>query len=92
MYEEWLDKLAKQLGIQRFNQTKTFVECIFSEETSDIIDGEKLFYQANAISRMFRFSYSNKKIRVILDTIKLDKNWIYYMVDLLNVFEAYKKS
>jgi len=92
MYEEWLDKLAKQLGVQRFNQTKTFVECIFSEETSDMIDGEKLFYQANAISRMFRFSYSNKKIKVILDTIKLDKNWIYYMVDLLNVFDTYKKS
>ncbi len=92
MYEEWLDKLAKQLGIQRFNQTKTFVECIFSEETSDMIDGEKLFYQANTISRMFRFSYSNKKIKVILDTIKLDKNWIYYMVDLLNVFDTYKKS
>jgi len=92
MYEEWLDKLSKQLGIQKFNQTKTFVECIFSEETSDIIDGEKLFYQANAISRMFRFSYSNKKIKVILDTIKLDKNWIYYMVDLLNVFDTYKKS
>lgn len=92
MYEEWLEKIAKQLGIQRFNQTKTFVECVFSEETSDMIDGEKLFYQANSISRMFRFSYSNKKIKVILDTIKLDKNWIYYMVDLLNVFDTYKKS
>ncbi|MBE6153394.1 MAG: transcription-repair coupling factor [Firmicutes bacterium] len=92
MYEEWLDKLSKQLGIQKFNQTKTFVECVFSEDTSEKIDGEKLFYEANSISRMFRFSYSNKKIKVILDTIKLDKHWIYYMVDLLSVFETYKKS
>jgi len=92
MYEEWLEKMAKNIGIERFNQTKTFVECIFSEETSDKIDGEKLFYQANTISRMFRFSYTGKRIRVILDTIKLEKNWIYYMVDLLNTFDSYKKN
>ena len=92
MYEEWLEKMAKSIGVERFNQTKTFVECIFSEETSDKIDGEKLFYQANTISRMFRFSYTGKRIRVILDTIKLEKNWIYYMVDMLNTFDSYKKS
>ncbi len=92
MHEEWLEKLAKKVGVERFNQTKTFVECIFSEEASEKIDGEKLFYEANTISRMFRFSYTGKRIRVILDTVKLDKNWIYYMVDLLNVFDIYKKE
>lgn len=92
MHEEWLEKISKKIGVEKFNQTKTFVECIFSEDTSNQIDGEKLFYIANSISRMFRFSYTGKKIRIILDTIKLDKNWIYYMIDLLNVFDSYKKE
>ncbi len=92
MYEEWLDKLAKKLGVEKINQTKTFVEIIFSEEASNKIDGEKLFYEANTISRMFRFSYTDKKIKVILDTVKLEKNFIYYIIDLLNVYDNYKKD
>ena len=92
MHEEWLEKLFKKLGINNFKQTKTFVEFTFNQDISNKIDGEKLFYQANAISRMFRFSYLNKKIKVILDIIKLDKHWIYYLIDLLNVFDSYEKK
>ena len=92
MYEEWLDKLAKKIGIDKINQTKTYIEVIFSENTSNLIDGEKLFYQANSISRMFRFSYTGKRIKTILDTVKLEKHWIYYIIDLLNVFDIYKKD
>ena len=91
MHEEWLEKLFKKYNIKYFNQTKTFVEFTFDEDISNIIDGEKIFYVANSISRMFRFSYTNKKIKVILDIIKLEKHWIYYLIDLLNVFDTYKK-
>ncbi len=91
MYEEWLEKLFKKYEINNFKQTKTFVEFEFNQNISNKIDGEKLFYQANAISRMFRFSYFNKKIKVILDIVKLEKHWIYYLVDLLNVFDNFSK-
>lgn len=88
MHEEWLEKLFKKYNINNFRQTKTFVEFSFDELTSNKIDGEKLFYQANAISRMFRFSYTNKRIKIILDIIKLEKHWIFYLIDLLNVINT----
>lgn len=88
MHEEWLEKLFKKYNIRNFRQTKNFVEFSLDELLSNKIDGEKLFYQANSISRMFRFSYLNKKIKIILDIVKLDKHWIYYLIDLLNILDT----
>ena len=92
MYEEWLDKISKKCGVQRFIQNKTSVGCIINSNESLNIDGEKLFYKANEISRMFRFKYIDGKIHIILDTIKLERNWIYYMIELLNKFDEFRKE
>ncbi len=91
MYEEWLEKISNSIGVERYIQSKNSVTCILSTETSNNINGEKLFYLANDISRMFRFSYKDNKIYIILDTIKLEKNWIFYMIELLNQFNKFKK-
>ena len=91
MYEEWLEKISNSIGVEKYIQSKNSVTCILSTETSNNINGEKLFYLANDISRMFRFSYKDNKIYIILDTIKLEKNWIFYMIELLNQFNKFKK-
>ncbi len=83
MYEEWFEKQAKKLFIKESKQTKNFVEIILPQVTSEKIDGEELFLMAYDISKYFRFSYTNKQIHVILDTIKLDKHFIYYLNELL---------
>lgn len=85
MHEEWFEKQAKYLDIVDTKQTKNYVEIVFPQYISNQIDGEKLFFSAYEISRYFRFSYANNMIRVILDIIKLDKHFVYYLNDLLDV-------
>ena len=46
MYEEWFEKLARQLSIIDVRTTKNSIEIIFSEEASKKIDGEKIFMEA----------------------------------------------
>ncbi len=87
MYEEWFEKLAHKLNIQKVNQTKNFVEIVLSKELTEKVDGELLFMEANRISRMFRFSMKLGRLSIILDTIKLDKHFIYYLIDLMEVLE-----
>lgn len=82
MHEEWFEKQAKTLGVTETKQTKNFVEIVIPVLTSMKIDGEKLFFMAYDISKYFRFSYKDRKIYVILDTVKLDKHFIYYLNEL----------
>ena len=82
MHEEWFEKQAKRLGITDTRQNKNFVEVVIPVLTSIKIDGEKLFFTAYDISKYFRFSYKDKKIHILLDTVKLDKHFIYYFNEL----------
>ena len=84
MYEEWFESLAKKCDIEKVNQTKNYIELIFSEEMSKKIDGEKLFLDAFHISRMFRFQMKYNRLIVILDTIKLEENYVYLLTQLLD--------
>ncbi|MBQ7104686.1 MAG: transcription-repair coupling factor [Bacilli bacterium] len=84
MHEEWFEKLAKKLDIIQVSQTRNSVSLIFSQEMSEKIDGEQLFLDACNISRMFRFQFKNKNLIVVLDTIKLEKHYLFYLLSLMN--------
>ena len=84
MYEEWFESLAKKKGIEEVHQTKNFIEIIFSQDSSNKIDGESLFYDANNISRMFRFQMKYNRLIIILDTIKLEENYIILLTKLID--------
>ena len=84
MHEEWFEKQAKKLGVTETKQTKTFVEIVLPSYISSKIDGEKLFYSTYDISKYFRLSYKDKCIHIILDTVKLDKHFIYYLNELFD--------
>lgn len=87
MHEEWFEKKADILKIEKIAKTKNFIDMVFNEEISKKIDCEKLFMSAFSISNMFRFQNKNNKLHVILDTIKLDRHYIYYLIDLLDSIE-----
>lgn len=87
MYQEWFEKLAKSLEIEKVTTTKNSIELLFSREISKKIDGEKLFMDAFNITNMFRFKMLDDRLIIILDIIKLEKHYIYYLVDLLNTIE-----
>jgi len=84
MHEEWFEKLAKKLDIIQVQQTRNSISIAFSQEMSDKIDGEQLFIDACNISRMFRFQFKNKNLIVVLDTIKLEKHYLFYILALMN--------
>ncbi|MBE6150615.1 MAG: transcription-repair coupling factor [Firmicutes bacterium] len=84
MHEEWFEKLAKKLDIIQVMQTRNSVSLIFSSEMSERIDGEQLFLDACQISRMFRFQFKNKNLVIVLDTIKLEKHYLFYLLSLMN--------
>ena len=83
MYEEWFEKLAKKFEIEEVHQTRNYIEMIFSQNMSSKIDGEKLFIDAYNISRMFRFQMKNNRLILILDTIKLEEHYLFYITKLL---------
>ena len=56
-----------------------------TKEGSQKINMGYLSDKAHALSRFIRFEYKNEQIKVIIDTIKLDKHYLYYMVDLLEM-------
>lgn len=87
MYQEWFEKMAKELGIEKVNYTKNSLELVVSEEATTRIDGEKLFVDAFHITPMFRFKMLSNQLIIILDTVKLEKHYIYYLVDLLSKIE-----
>lgn len=84
MYEEWFEALAKKNEVEEVHETKNSVELVFSREMSDKIDGEQLFVDAYQISRMFRFQMKNNHLILILDTIKLEENYIYLLTKILD--------
>ena len=87
MYEELFEKEIKKFNIKNINQTKNFIAITFNKEFSNNIDGEKLFMDVLSLSRKFRFSMKNDELIIILDTVGLDKHFIYYLIDLVNILK-----
>lgn len=83
MYEEWFEKICLKLNINRIKQLKTSIEVEINQEIEEKLGGEKLFFIATDVSRMIRFKTEFNKLILILDTVKLDKHFIYYLVEFL---------
>lgn len=92
MHEEWFEKLAKQYNITKIRQTNNFIEIYLPLDLTNKIDGEYLFMNANKITRMFRFKMVQKTLVITLDIIKLEKHFIYYLIDLMNLLSELLKK
>lgn len=87
MYQEWFEKLAKKLDIIRVQETRNSIELTFSEDASKRLDAEALFIASTKITSMFRFRMQGNCFSIILDTIKLEKHYIFYLIELLETIE-----
>ena len=85
MYEEWFEKLAEKLEIKNVNQTDRFLEIELPENISNNIKGDKLLIKCFQINEKINLKYQNKRIKIILPLNNLEKHFIYYAVDILNV-------
>ena len=91
MYEELFEHCAKKIGIKKVIQTKNSISIYLPVDISNNIDGDRLFMDVCKLTRKFRFGMKNKELIITLDTINLDKHYIYYLVDLINIIIATKK-
>ncbi len=88
MHEEWFEKLAEKLKIEKILQTKKEIEIILNNDLTNKIDGERLFYEVYKISPMFKLKFKHNKVSIILETSKLVKHYIYYLIDLLKLLSS----
>ena len=92
MYETWFEKKASELNIKNVKQTKNSIEITLPKELTDVINGEKLFVELYSLSKMFRLSMKFQRLIITLDIVKLDKHFIYYLIDMLDIInESIKK-
>lgn len=88
MYEELFERYASKLHITRVRQTSNFIEIYIPRELTKKIDGQKLFIKTTNLSRMFRFSQKLEQLIVTLDIIKLDKHFIYYLIEFIDILRS----
>ena len=88
MYEELFERYAQKLHITRVRQTPNFIEIYIPRELTKKIDGQKLFMEVTSLSRNFRFSQKLEQLIVTLDIIKLDKHFIYYLIDFIDILRS----
>ena len=71
------------MGVDKMLEKKNNITLILSEEASNKIAGDKLFRSGMKVSRFIRFAYKNNRLQIILDTVGLDRHWLYTMVGFL---------
>ena len=92
MYEELFEKEVKSLNIKSVNQTKNFISLTLTKELTNNIDGELLFLDVLTLTRKFRFSMKNDELTITLDIMGLDKHFIYYLIDMLDILKKSIKT
>lgn len=85
MQEELFEKQAKSLGITMVKETKNTIEITIKGDLLKKIDTEELFMNSFSITPMFRFKSKGSNLIIILDTIRLEKHPLYYLIELMNL-------
>ena len=84
LHERLFEHYCTLLDVEKLVETKTNVSLIISPSGSEQLAGDQLFQFGHEISKFLRFAYRDNCIQVILDTIRLDRHWLYTMVDFLD--------
>ena len=87
MYEELFEKQIRSLNIKNVNQTKNFISITLTKELTKQIDGELLFLDVISLTRKFRFSMKFEELTITLDIVGLDKHFIYYLIDMIEILK-----
>ena len=83
MYEKLFERLSAELDIEKITEAKTNVTIVVSPEGTRRLAGDQVFSSGNEVSRFLRFSYKSDRIHIILDTVNLEKHWLFTMCAFL---------
>lgn len=92
MYEELLEKKLKSIEVKNVVQTKNFISITLTKDLTNKLDGELLFMEILSLSRKFRFSMKNNELTITLDTVGLEKHFIYYLNDMVDILKRAIKN
>ena len=87
MNQEWLEKIAKRLGITDVKQVKDSINIYLSYDLTNNVNVQNLFISCSNLGRMFRFNLKDKRLLITLNTFNLEKHFIFYLIDLFNLIE-----
>ena len=92
MYEEWFEKLAEKLSIDKVVQSDIFVEIEIKNKIANKLKFDKIFIKAYNICPRFQFRSFANNVYIRLNYQGLNKHFIYYFTMLLDlIYEEYKK-
>lgn len=83
MYEKLFEKLCGIIDIEKMTENRTNITLTVTPEGTKKLAGDKVFNTGNEVSRFLRFSYRSERINIILDTVNLEKHWLYTMCAFL---------
>lgn len=79
MYEKLFEKLCSKIDIEKMSENRTNITLTVTPEGTKKLAGDKVFNSGNEVSRFLRFSYISERINIVLDTVNLEKHWLYTM-------------
>ena len=91
-HEKYVEKLLMITNVKIIENSNLKTVIKLNEEMIQNIVIEDLFYDTTKISTKFNFMYKNKSILITLLKASLDKNYIYYIEELLEVISKLKNK
>ena len=87
MYEEWFEKLALSLNIERVVHNNKIVELEIPANLTKKLKFDKLFMQIYNICPKVQFRSMLNNVYITLPIGNLPKHFVYYLVDILNLIK-----
>lgn len=84
IYEQLFEYLTKRINIEKIKENITSKTLIVSKEGTKKMAGDQLFKSGIEVSNHIRFLYKNDQIYIIIDTINLEKHWLFTAVEFLD--------
>ena len=81
-----MDTILNALKVEEVKEKPNLVTLVFSQDTSQTIDGSALFKKAYLVDRDISFEYRNKKIIMNIKKSIKDKIWINKVILILESF------
>ena len=88
MYEELFSFSSKKMNIKDINISDRLVDIWLPEEISLNIKGDRLLIDILKLSTKFNIYFKNNRLNIKLYYKDLDKHYIYYLVNLLEIIES----
>ena len=84
-YEKYYEKLLVASSVSVFENNNLKIVFRFKPELYESINVEELFVSTTRITTKFNFQYKNKFIYITLLKANLDKHYVYYCVEFLEL-------